>query len=138
MSHAPERGTPPPELELPRDFPGLDGDDGGGPSVDHGEVRRAIRELRAGITALRGSTLPGMSATWTGPGTVNEVSYRGNVGREQAGSWEAADAFGGNIEQAYAVFGPSYERLMEYVEDWADAVEQAIFNYEKGQQYSSA
>jgi hypothetical protein len=138
MSQAPERGSPPPKLELPKSFPGLDGGDGSGPFVRHQAVKDAISGLRDDLTRLRGTAPPNMSATWSGAGTSNEVSWRGNVGRQEAGKWEAADAFGGNIQQAHTVFGPSYQQLLEYVEKWADAVEQAIVNYEKGQRDSSA
>jgi hypothetical protein len=138
MSRPADGGTPPPELELPTDFPGLGEDEGGGPFIDHHEVRNVIKALRTSLGALRGETVPNMSATWTGPGTVNQVSYEGNVGPEEAGQWEAASAFGNNIHFAYNAFDPSYALLIEHVEKWANAVEQAIANYERFHQDSSA
>ncbi|RVX47348.1 hypothetical protein EDD27_10278 [Nonomuraea polychroma] len=138
MSRPPESGSPPPELELPSGFPGLGEDDGGGPFIDHQEVKSVISALRESLGALRGETMPNMSATWTGPGTVNEVSYLGNVGPQEAGQWEAASAFGNNIHFAYGAFDNSYALLIEHVEKWANAVEKAIANYERFHQDSSA
>ncbi|MFG2077424.1 hypothetical protein SAMN05421874_106100 [Nonomuraea maritima] len=138
MSRAPEKGSPPPELALAPDFPGLGEDDGRGPYVDHGELRAVVKRLRKHLGTLRGNPQPSMSATWSGPGTVGEVAGLGNVGPAETGAWEVASSFGYNTKQAYEVFGDSYYRLLEQAERWADAVEQAISNYEKGHIDSSA
>ncbi|GAB2916240.1 hypothetical protein ACFMQL_18880 [Nonomuraea fastidiosa] len=130
-------GSPVPELELAKDFPGIE-DDGRGPYVDHTEVRKVVSRLREQLGALRGNAPANMSATWSGPGTIGEVSGLGNVGPAETGSWEVASSFGYNTEQAYKVFGGSYGQLIDYVEKWADAVERAIANYEKGHADSSA
>ncbi|MFC5826689.1 hypothetical protein [Nonomuraea insulae] len=131
-------GSPPPELHLPSDFPGLTGDDGGGPYIEHSRVKSIVSSLRENLGSLRGAAPSGMSATWSGAGTVNEVSYRGNVGPAETGKWEAATAFGDNLTQAHTVFNDSYGVLVDNVEKWVDAVEKAIVNYEKFQRDSSA
>jgi hypothetical protein len=125
-------------LELARNFPGLGDDDGRGPYVDHKGVRDVIGRLRENLGALSGNPLPNMSATYSGPGTVPNVAGLAMVGPESSGSWEVASAFGLNVENAYEVFVDSYVKLQEQAEKWADAVEQAIVNYEKGHQDSSA
>ncbi|MFC4115559.1 hypothetical protein [Nonomuraea zeae] len=139
MSRPPaDEGSPPPELELARNFPGLGDDDGRGPYVDHEGVREVIRRLRRRLGALSGQAPASMSATWSGPGTVANVAGLGNVGPTSTGSWEVASNFGLNVENAYEVFGPSYSKLQEQADKWAEAVEQAIVNYEKGHKDSSA
>ncbi|MGN9836761.1 hypothetical protein ACTMTI_01430 [Nonomuraea sp. H19] len=140
MSRAPEGGSPPPELELAKDFPGLGEDDGRGPYVDHAAVRDVISRLRKNLGGVyvQGTPQASMSATWSGPGTVGEVQGLGNVGPEATGKWEVASNFGANFEQAYKAFGESYSQLVDHIEKWADAVERAIVNYEKGQKDSSA
>ncbi|WP_043620950.1 hypothetical protein [Nonomuraea candida] len=131
MSRPADNGaSAPPGLELPRDFPGLGDDDGRGPYVDHTELRRVVGRLRTALESLRGSAPASMSATWSGPGTVGEVSGLGNLAPEAAGKWEVASGFGYNISHAGEVFGGSYGQLLEYAEKWADAVEKAITNYE--------
>jgi hypothetical protein len=131
-------GTPVPELDLPKNFPGLGGDDGQGPDIDHAGVREVISRLRKELGTLRGSAPASMSATWSGPGTVAEVAGTGNIGSQETGKWEVARFFGGNTAQAYEVFGGSYYELLDHVEKWADAVEKAVNNYEKGHADSSA
>lgn len=131
-------GTPVPELELAKNFPGLDGDNGQGPDIDHAGVRAVLSRLREELGTLRGSAPPSMSASWSGPGTVAEVAGTGNVGPQQTGKWEVASSFGANTAQAYEVFGSSYYELLEHVEKWADAVEKVVSNYEKGHADSSA
>lgn len=137
MSRPADNGSPPPELQLPDDFPGLGGG-GDDPYIDHTEVKAIISALRGSLGSLRGTPMPNMSATWTGPGTINEVSYLGNIGSQETGKWEAATAFGDNLTQAYTVFHGSYEQLLDHVDKWVDAVERAILNYEKFHQDSSA
>ena len=131
-------GTPLPELELAKDFPGLGGDSGQGPDIDHTGVREVISRLREELGTLRGSAPASMSATWSGPGTVAEVAGTTNVGPGETGKWEVARYFGANTAQAYEVFGTSYYELLDHVEKWAAAVEKAVSNYEKGHADSSA
>ncbi|GAA3242617.1 hypothetical protein [Nonomuraea helvata] len=135
-------GSPPPDLKLAPNFPGLTGDDGGGPYVDHHEVRAIVSRVRKQVQGLLtdpgARPSPSMSATYSGPGTVGEVAGMGGVGPDETGKWEVADYFGQNISRAYDVFGGSYSELVTYVEKWADAVEKAIDNYEKGHADSSA
>ncbi|MET8861475.1 hypothetical protein ABZW11_00830 [Nonomuraea sp. NPDC004580] len=132
-----ENGSPVPELELAKDFPGLE-DDGRGPYIDHSEVRAVVSRLREQLGSLYGNQPANMSATWSGPGTVGEVAGLGNVGPGETGPWEVASSFGYNTARAYEVFGDSYTKLIDYVEKWAEAVERAVANYEKGHADSSA
>ncbi|AQZ66689.1 unnamed protein product [[Actinomadura] parvosata subsp. kistnae] len=139
MSRPADNGSPAPELELPANFPGL-GDDAatGGPYVDHTELRRVVGRLRTKLDSLRGNAPASMSATYSGPGTIGEVAGMGNVGPQETGQWEVASSFGANTEQAYTVLDPSYGKLLDHVEQWVDAVEKAIANYERFHQDSSA
>ncbi|MEV0380010.1 hypothetical protein [Nonomuraea sp. NPDC050643] len=137
MSIPPDNDKAPPGLTLAKDFPGL-GAGGQGPYVDHVAVRDAVSRLRKNLGSVYGNPQPSMSATWSGPGTIGEVQGLGNVGPEATGKWEVASNFGANFEQAYKAFGDSYSQLLDYVEKWAEAVEQAIVNYEKGHKDSSA
>ncbi|WP_433437712.1 hypothetical protein [Nonomuraea sp. CA-141351] len=125
-------------LKLAKDFPGLGEGDNRGPYVDHTAVREVLSQLRKDLGGVHGNPQPSMSATWSGPGTLGEVQGIGNVGPEATGTWEVASNFGGNFESAYKVFGESYSQLVDYIEEWASAVERAIANYEKGHTDSSA
>jgi hypothetical protein len=139
MSRPVDRGSPVPELELTKNFPGLDGngsDDG--PYVEHTRVREIIGQLGRDLESLRGSAPASMSATWSGPGTVGEVAGLGNVGPGETGQWEVAQSFGSNTEQAYTVFGGAYGSLIDHVEKWVAGVERAVANYEKSHRDSSA
>ncbi|MEV4353360.1 hypothetical protein ACWEPL_44545 [Nonomuraea sp. NPDC004186] len=137
MSVPKDNDSPPPGLELAKDFPGLSGN-GGGQYADHEGIRDVVSRLRKNLGSVHGNPQPSMSATWSGPGTIGEVQGLGNVGPEATGKWEVASNFGANFESAYKVFGESYSQLIDYVEKWAEAVERAVSNYEKGQRDSSA
>lgn len=141
MSLPADNGSPPPKLRPPEDWPGLDGSpDGapGGPYIEHTRVRQILKGLRDELGSLRGRAPASMSATWSGPGTVGEVSGLTNVGPEQTGPWETAKYFGLNAEQAYEVLTGKYQLLIDRVEAMVSAVEQAVANYEKGHKSSSA
>ncbi|MBE1590219.1 hypothetical protein ACFPOI_04225 [Nonomuraea angiospora] len=137
MSVPKDNDSPVPGLELAKDFPGLGGNSGG-QYADHEGIRDVVSRLRKNLGSVHGNPQPSMSATWSGPGTISEVEGLGNVGPESTGTWEVASNFGANFETAYKVFGESYSQLVDYVEKWADAVEQAVSNYEKGHRDSSA
>jgi hypothetical protein len=137
MSRAEESGSPPPELELAPGFPGLE-DDGRGPYVDHQGIREVISRLHRELDALRGSPLPGQSATESGTGTVPNVAGRGHVTTMDTGTWEVASNYGYNTARAYEVLNGSYGDLLEIVQKWAEGLERALANYERGEVDSSA
>ncbi|WP_049570651.1 hypothetical protein [Nonomuraea sp. SBT364] len=124
-------------LELAPNFPGLEAD-GRGPYVDHQGVRSALSRLRRQLETLRGSAPAGMSATWSGPGTIGQVAGLSNVGSSETGPWQVASGFGENTATAYTVFNGSYSDFLDCIEQWAAAIEKAIDNYERGHAASSA
>lgn len=134
-----EYGSPPPELELRKDWPGLD--EAGrraGPDVDHTQIRKIAQALRSELAALKGGAPASMSATWSGPGTLGEISGLGNVGPAETGTWETADYFGQNVAQGYTVLNGKYQAFAEQYEALVVAIEKAVENYEKGHDASSA
>ncbi|MFF5212403.1 hypothetical protein [Streptosporangium sp. NPDC000396] len=134
-------GPPPPELELAKNWPGLDGTDegsGSGPELNHTRIRQIFQALRDDLQALQGKSPGSMSATWSGPGTLGEVSGLGNVGPSDTGKWQVADYYGQSVEQGYTVLSGKQQMLFDGCEALITALEKAVTNYEKGHDASSA
>lgn len=124
-------------VELPADWPGLDSDTGG-PYIDHTRVREIIGTLREELSTLRGQAPAGMSATWSGPGTLPEVQGLSRVGVKETGAWGAAMFFGINATKGSTSLSTTYESLVDRIDAMITAVEKAVTNYEEGQTRSSA
>lgn len=137
MSRNDDFGSPPPELKLKEDWPGLN------PEaefyVDHNAVRTAARDLRKELTFLKGDTPSGgVSAAQTGTGTANDVQVVANVGGAQTGTWETADYFGQNVAKGYEVLYGRYTQLIDRIEKMSTALEKVVGNTDKGETASGA
>ncbi|MFI6293148.1 hypothetical protein ACIBEJ_16280 [Nonomuraea sp. NPDC050790] len=128
-------GSPPPSLELAPNWPGLDGyGDHDGPHIDHVRVKQILKVLREDLGALRAKA----GAISAGGGTPADLKSAGKVGPAQIGTWETANYFGQNAEQAYEVLSGKYLMLIDHVEKLVAGIEKAVLNYEKGHRDSSA
>ncbi|GAA0846691.1 hypothetical protein ACFQVD_40015 [Streptosporangium amethystogenes subsp. fukuiense] len=122
-------GTPAPELELEKNWPGLDGAPAnGGPNADHARIKKIAEALRHEVDTLKGSMDQGGYRDWFGP----------QVGPADTGKWKAADYFGQNVTQGYRVLTGKYQALLEQYEALVVAIEKAVKNYEKSHDASSA